>query len=167
MAKNTVKQESMAPKTTKKKFAADELIVCRSITHGELDLLGKKSGLQYVWANVGDTAEVEYQDLQALYATKSRFLTDPLFVIENEELVSQWSGLIKPIYDKMAIQNFDEMLMLPPNQLREQLKTVPKGVRQTVITLAAEKIQSGELDSMNRIKVIDEVLGVELAQTFM
>lgn len=173
MAKNISKAEKsadvaepVAKKPAKKKFESDELILCTSVTHGELNLLGKKSGLQYIWANVGDTAEVEYQDLQALYATKSRFLVDPLFMIEDEELVDQWKSMLKPIYDKIASQDLDAMLQLPPERLRVSLERAPKGIRHTIVTLAAEKIQSGELDSMNRIKVIDEVLGVELAKTF-
>ena len=95
MAKNiendineVVEQETVKKSPAKKqtrKFDPTETFPCRSVCYGELILEGYKSKILYTWANCGDYADVEYQDLQALQSRKSRFLTDPLFVIEDED----------------------------------------------------------------------------------
>lgn len=154
-------------KTSKsvKKFEASETIPCRSVTYGELILSGYKTKLLYTWANAGDIAYVEYQDLQALQSRKSKFLTEPLFIIEDEDLVEQWGNMLKPIYDKIKEDDLENFLQLPPNKLERQLKSAPEGVQKSIKSMAAAKIASGEFDSINRIKAIDNALGTELLST--
>lgn len=173
MSKNIEKHdinEVIEQETTKKapvkkqtrKFDPTETFQCRSVCYGELILEGYKSKILYTWANCGDYADVEYQDLQALQSRKSRFLTDPLFIIEDEELVEHWGTLLKPIYSKVAEEDIEQLLKLTPSQLKKRLSSMPVGIKESIKTMAAAKIMSGELDSLNRIKVIDEVLGTEL-----
>ena len=154
--------ESKATKKAVRKFAPDDLIVCRSITFGELLLTGKKSKLLYSWANYGDTTEVEYQDLQALKSTRSSYLFKPRFVIEDEDLVAQWGNDFGNIYKNIEDIDAEDMLKLPTAQLRAKLKKAPKGVQQAVKNIAGEKILNGSLDSLAKIKAIDEILGTDL-----
>ena len=145
-----------------RKFAPDEQIECRSITHGELVMEGKKTKLSYSWADAGDTAFVEYQDLQALQSTRSRFLLEPLFIIENEDLVDLWSATLKPIYDKLNEIDLDKFFKMSVGEIKRALVKAPIGLKNSVKSRAASIILSGELDSIARIKAIDEVLGTEL-----
>lgn len=166
--KETVSEEmevATEAKVTKKairKYAPDDLIVCRSITFGELLLTGKKSKLLYSWANYGDTTEVEFQDLQALKSTRSSYLFKPRFVIEDEELVAQWGNDFGNIYKNIEDIDAEDLLKLPVAQLRAKLKKAPKGVQQAVKNIAGEKIMNGSLDSLAKIKAIDEILGTDL-----
>ena len=161
-----VAEPKQAPKKVQtRKFAPDDIIPCRSVTYGELVLMGYKTKLLYTWANAGDVTDVEFQDLQALQSRKSKFLTDPLFVIEDEDLVAQWSGMLKPIYDKIEDEDLEEILKLPVAKLKSRLKASPEGVKKSIKSMAAAKIASGEFDSLNKIKAIDEVLGTELMST--
>lgn len=153
--KNTSKKE-------KRKFEPTETITCRSVCYGDLILEGYKSKMLYTWANCGDYAEVEYQDLQALQSRKSAFLTKPLFVIEDEDLVEQWGSMLKPIYAKIEEEDIEQLIKLSPSQIKKKLKVMPEGIKESVKNMAAAKIVSGELDSINRIKAIDEVLKTEL-----
>ena len=158
----TVATESKAAKKTVRKFAPDELIVCRSITFGELLLTGKKSKLLYSWANYGDTTEVEYQDLQALKSTRSSYLFKPRFIIEDEELVEQWGKDFGDIYKNIEDIDAEDLLKLPVAQLRSKLKKASKGVQLAVKNIAGDKVLNGSLDSLAKIKAIDEILGTDL-----
>lgn len=155
-------QPKAASKPKVRKFEPTETISCRSVCYGELILEGYKSKMLYTWANCGDYADVEYQDLQALQSRKSAFLTKPLFIIEDEDLVEQWGSMLKPIYEKIEEADMESLLELTPSQLKKKLNGLPEGFKESVKTMAAAKIVSGELDSLNRIKAIDEVLGSEL-----
>lgn len=166
--KETVSDEievTAESKTTKKavrKFEPDDLIVCRSITFGELLLTGKKSKLLYSWANYGDTTEVEYQDLQALKSTRSSYLFKPRFIIEDEELVEQWGKDFGDIYKNIEDVDAEDLLKLPVAQLKSKLKKASKGVQLAVKNIAGDKILNGSLDSLAKIKAIDEILGTDL-----
>lgn len=154
--------ESKVAKKAARKFAPDDLIVCRSITFGELLLTGKKSKLLYSWANYGDTTEVEYQDLQALKSTRSSYLFKPRFIIEDEELVEQWGKDFGDIYKNIEDVDAEDLLRLPVAQLKSKLKKASKGVQLAVKNIAGDKILNGSLDSLAKIKAIDEILGTDL-----
>ena len=159
----SVKETPVAKKTVAaRKFAPDEMITCRSITYGELLLTGTKSKLLYSWANYGDTTEVEFQDLQALKSTRSSYLFRPRFVIEDEELAEQWSKELGDMYKEIVHVDVEDLFRLPINQFKAKLKKAPKGVQQAVKNIAGEKIMNGSLDSLAKIKAIDEILGTDL-----
>lgn len=156
--KSEPKQAVKAPR----KFAPDDKIICRSVTFGELLLTGVKSRLLYTWANYGDTTEVEFQDLQALKSMKSSYLYRPRFIIEDEELVEQWCKDFGDMYKNIEDTDVENLFNLPLAQFKSKLKKTPKGVQQAVKNIAGEKILNGSLDSIAKIKAIDEILGTDL-----
>lgn len=149
------------PKKEPRKFAQDDMILCKSVTYGELLLPGKKSKLLYIWSNYGDTTEVEFQDLQALRSTRSAYLMNPYFVIEDEELLEQWPEL-KALYDKTMALDIDSLFSLPINQFKKRLREIPVGFKDSIKNIAGEKIRNGSLDSIAKINALDEILGTEL-----
>ena len=172
MAKNTdineveeVKAETKKEKTAQKtvrKYTPTDRIPCRSLTYGELLLTGPKTKLLHTWANYGDVTEMEYQDLQALKSTRSSYLYKPRFIIEDEELVEQWAGDFKKMYDEIVTMDVEALFRLPIGQLKAKLKKAPAGVQLAVKNMAGEKIMNGSLDSIAKIKAIDEVLDTQL-----
>lgn len=156
------KSEPKQTVKTVRKFAPDERIVCRSVTFGELLLTGVKSKLLYTWANYGDTAEVEFQDLQAMKSMRSSYLYRPRFIIEDEELVEQWGKDFGDMYKNIEDTDVENLFNLPVNQFKARLKKAPKGVQQAVKNIAGEMILNGSLDSIAKIKAIDDILGTDL-----
>ena len=149
------------PKKTPRKFAQDEMIPCRSVTYGELLYPAKKSQLLYTWANYGDVTEVEFQDLQALRSTRSQYLNDPKFIIEDEELLEQWPEF-KKLYENVALIDTDKLFALPLNQFKAKLRNIPAGFRDSLKNVASAKILDGTLDSLAKINAMDEILGTDL-----
>lgn len=145
-----------------RKYDPDEQITCRSITYGELLVVGPKSKLLYSWSNYGDTTPVEYQDLQALRSIRSAHLLKPRIVVEDEELIAQWGKDFENLYSKIVDVDVEKILDLPIGKFKTALKNAPKGVQQAVKNIAGEKILDGSLDSLAKIKAIDEILGTDL-----
>ena len=163
IAEESVEQEIKKPATkAPRKYAPDDMVPCRSVTYGELLLSAPKSKLLYSWANYNDVTEVEFQDLQALKSTRSSYLFRPRFVIEDEELVEQWGKDFKDMYGKIVSVDVEEIFNLPLGKFKTALKNAPKGVQQAVKNIAGEKIMDGSLDSLAKIKAIDDVLGTDL-----
>ena len=148
-------------KKTPRKFEQSDPILCRSVTYGELLYPAKKSQLLYTWANYEDTTEVEYQDLQALRSTRSASLNAPYFVIEDEELLEQWPEF-KKLYEKIAVTDIDKIFDMPINKFKAALHNLPAGFRDSIKNIASAKIIDGTLDSISKIKAIDEVFNTDL-----
>lgn len=164
VADEMVTSEDVVKETVKtpRKYAPDDKITCRSLTYGELLLTGAKTKLLYSWSNYNDTTEVDYQDLQALKSTKSSYLYRPRFIIEDEELVAQWGKEFVDMYKNVVDVDVEDMFKLPLAQFKAKLKKAPRGVQQAVKNIAGEKILNGSLDSLAKIKAIDEILGTDL-----
>lgn len=149
-------------KVNKPKHDPNELILCRSVRFGELRLIGPKTHMPYSWANEGDVREVEYQDLISWKALGSRYLFEPMIIIEDEDLVEEWRADFGELYDNLQQVNLKEMFKLPHRNFVSQLKKLPDGMKSTVQNMAYAMIQDGTLYDLRTIKAIDEILGTEL-----
>lgn len=147
-----------------KKFEKDDLIPCRSITPGLLLYNGVKSKIPYSWSAMNDVTYVEYQDLLAAMVMRSDYIFDPLFVIEDEDVLAdpKWKE-VNDLYQEME-ESIDimELINLPTNKFRKALTESPKGIQNAVKTRVASLIGQNSFDSYQKIKIIDEVCGTEL-----
>ena len=149
-------------KANKVKHDPSELVPCRSVRFGELILIGPKTRMPYSWANEGDIRDVEYQDLVSWKALHSRYLFEPMIVIEDEDICEEWKADLGALYDNLQLIDLKEMFKLPHRQFVSQLKKLPDGMKSTVQNMAYAMIQDGTLYDLRTIKTIDEVLGTEL-----
>ena len=154
-------------KKAPRKYAPNDPIECRSVTGGELILVGQKSQLQYTWADYNDVTYVEYQDLQALQSRRSKFLTKPRFIIEDEELVEQWGSMLKPLYEKVINNDIEDFFALPLAKFKAQLNVMPDGLRDAIKTKAVQMIESEELYDIRKVREIDAAWGTDFVAMFM
>jgi len=144
-------------------YKEDDMIMCRSITGGKLINIGAKSESRYVFANRDYTCEVEVRDLNSLKAKKSKYLYEPLFVIEDEEFLEQprWKD-IKNMYETAKSADIDKLLSLSNTEFRNMLEELPKGYAEALVEEVATRIHNDEFDSLQKIKAIDEICGKDL-----
>lgn len=151
-------------------YAPTDGVLCRSVTAGELGMIGRKTGTLYLWANCGDCIEVEYQDLKAENLVRSVYLYSPLFVVEDEALLStkEWSRLNEEVYSKLySADDIDSFFSLDNGNFKRILMEMPSGMKNTIRSLTATKIQDGSLDSLTKIKIIDEVLDTDFINSYL
>ena len=151
--------------TENKKFKPNDLIKCKSITNGELLFVGEKSKILYKWADYGDVEEVEYKDLIYAMRMRSKVLLLPRIVVLDDDFVKQnkdLDALYKTMYGK---GDLIKLLNLDINSFKAALATLPEGVCDALKGLASTMIANGTLDSINKIKALDEAFGTELLLT--
>lgn len=153
---------STSKKVNKPKHDPNELVLCRSVRFGELRLIGPKTQMPYSWANEGDIREVEYQDLVSWKALGSKYLFEPMIIIEDEDIVEEWKADFGKLYDGLQEIDLKVMFKLPERQFIAQLKKLPEGMKPTVQNMAYAMIQDRTIDSLKIIDAIDEILGTEL-----
>lgn len=160
-----VVEETIIPapkKVNKPKHDSNELIPCRSVRFGGLRLIGPKTHMPYEWSNEGDIREVEYQDLISWKALGSRYLFEPMIIIEDEQLVEEWKSDLGELYAGLQEIDLKAMFKLPTRQFVAQLKKLPEGMKPTVQNMAYAMIQDRTLYDLRTIDAIDEILGTEL-----
>lgn len=149
-----------------RQFNQHDPILCRSVNAGWLGVPGK-SGMFYVFSNYGDEAELEYGDLFALKNNHSPYLYDPLFVVENEELLEnpRWKDLAEFYSEKVyGMDDIEEVLNKPRTYFKSALESLPKGLKKALTVEVAKRIEDGSFDSLTKIKVIDDVCGTDFAK---
>jgi hypothetical protein len=156
---------TVAPVKKPVTYAPDHFVTCRSVTAGELIMVGRKSGTIYLWAGMDDTCEVEHQDLVSEKANRSNFLYKPRFIIEDSEYLKQpkW-GDIEELYEehKAEIYDISEIIDLPVADFRYKMNHLPVGLRSAVRDLVADGLANGTFDSIQKVKIVDEVCGSDL-----
>ncbi|MBQ4523332.1 MAG: hypothetical protein IJA10_10335 [Lachnospiraceae bacterium] len=159
-------KETVVEKKKPRTFSQSDVIVCRSVTPGWLGVSGK-SGMYYVFSNYGDEAEIEYGDLFALKNKHSRYIYDPLFVIEDEELLEnpRWKDVAEFYSDKVyGMDDIEAVLNKPNTTFKSTLKSLPKGLLKAVTVEVSKRIEQGTFDSLKKIKILDEVCGTDFGK---
>lgn len=148
-----------------KTYNKEDVIPCKSITSGGLYVTGDKSGILYQWANYGDVEEVEYQDLVYMIRAHKPSVFRPRFVIEDDEFLTQYPELNDLYTSLFSTGDLVDILNLPVSQMRNAIAQLPSGALDAIKGLAASRIMSGQYDSVQKIKALDEIFDTHLLLT--
>ena len=157
-----VKKETVIGKEPRV-YKPNDIILCKSICAGTLEYMSKKSGFSYTWANMGDECEVEFQDLKALKLSHSTYVYYPWFIIEDKELLEQWSDL-EDVYKGVDILESPESFekKITEKTLDDIIENGSKGILNAIKCMAGQLIRTGQLDSIRVCNLIDNKLGTSL-----
>jgi len=166
-AKEEVKAEPKKQATAKtfqkpaSKFSDKDMIPCKSVTSGGLSYMGN-SGTNYRWEDQGVIEYVAYEDLkrEAQSANPNNYLYYPRFIVVDADFVEEFPKL-EEFYSKFYQEggDFEAILNLPDNQMTEEIAKLPKGCKECIKGIIATQIDEGTLDSVKKIKTLDEIFG--------
>ena len=164
VVKETVKETAEeVKKAAPKKYEATDGIPCRSITSGGLYMSGIKSRIMYEWADDGDITDVEYQDIVAAIRSSASYITKPRFIIEDADIIKQFPQLDKIYASMYSIKDLRDVLTkTTPNEMRTVILSLPEGAKDSIKNMASQMISKGTLDSVKKIKILDEIFNTEL-----
>lgn len=163
-AENAKPVREVAPKTNSKKvFNADDGIICRSVTQGGLFMEGPKTHMHYEWVQYGDITEVEYSDLAALVRVKSTYVFGPWFMIDDEDFIEEFPQLKKFYTENYTLSDLETILSYPTDRMMDEVKALPKTAAESLKVMSASAISDGTLDSVAKIKALDDFFGTNLS----
>jgi hypothetical protein len=153
-------EEKIEPK--KKVFEQNDGIMCKSLVQGRLNVEGPKTKMIYNFSHFGDETEIEYRDLVALVRTKDVSVFSPRFVVIDDDFLDEFPN-VKKFYDnEYSVRNITDILELDNTEMIEKIKNLPKGAFEALRSIAAERVMSGEIDSVRKIKSLDIAFGTDL-----
>lgn len=158
------KKSTSDTRTEKKKktYEPSDGIACRSITQGMLFMDGEKTNITYSWSDYGDVTDVEYRDLVAAIHSKSSYIYNPFIIIDDEDFIAEFPQLDKFYSDRYSMRDLKAILFLDVNKMVAEISNLPSGAKNSLKTIASTCIREGEIDSVRKIKAIDEVFGTQL-----
>lgn len=160
--KETVEKEVKKEELPAKKFDQSDGILCRSVTVGWLFFSGAKTGIDYEFTDYGDETEIEYRDLVHAVRSRSDFIYNPYFIIENEDFIKEFPQLDKFYHERYTTKELKDILKLPINEMVDQISALPSGAIDSLKKICATQIANGQLDSIKKIKALDQIFGTDL-----
>lgn len=147
-------------------FNPEDTIPCRSLVSGGLYIEGSRSHILYSWADCGDVVDVEYRDLIYLVRTRADVnIYSPRIIIEDEEFVKQ-NKTLKELYDSLySAGDLNAILTLPVPKMKAEISKLPLGAKEALKGMVATMIDSRVLDSVQKIKALDEIFGTKMLLT--
>ena len=155
--------EVVETKPAKKVFEPNEGVRCRSVTHGKLFVNGVKTGMKYIFFDYDDDVEIEYRDLVGLVRARDKAVYNPRFIIMDEDFIAEYPTLRKFYSEHFSTTNLGEILDMPNAQMKEAIANLPKSAVESLKAIAVNRISSGEIDSVRKIKALDEVFNTDLS----
>lgn len=149
-------------KTEKKKFQPEETIECLSITPGEMFVKGAKSQTLYTFADMDDIVEIEFRDLDYAARSKDAMMYKPRYIVQNADFLALHPELDEVYSTLHTTADLKSIIKMTPAQMKKVIPTLPLGAQDALKTIAATMVDEGTLDSVNRLKVLDELFGTEL-----
>ena len=157
------KVTKVEPKVEKRVFKESEGIPCRSITQGGLYMEGAKTKMRYEWSDYGDITYVEYADLASATRVRSSYVFGPLFMIDDDDFIEEFPQLKKFYTENYSVSDLEVILSYPVDRMVEEIQALPKSAIESIKVLAASSINDGSLDSVSKIKALDELFGTKLS----
>lgn len=156
------------PEKKQRVFGQEDLIPCRSMVSGQLFIEGVRSHLLYTFADYNDVNDIEYRDLIYMVRTHgNKDIYDPRIIIEDEDFIAQ-NPKLSELYSSMYTdKDLIEIIELPVGQMVDYINTLPIGCKNAIKGIAATMIDSGALDSVQKIKALDEIFGTDMLLTLV
>lgn len=138
----------------------NDYIPCRS-TQTNLIYKSNRTGEKIVWSEFGDVQEITFGELKTMKATYGRFFSQGWLIVEDEEAINHL-GLGRTYGNMLEVEDLDEFFGASEDEMERILQNVPQGFKKSLAVFARERIQDGRLDSNRKIKLLEELLQVEL-----
>ena len=158
--KETVKETPI--EKSKKVFKQSEGILCRSVVNGKMFMEGIRSSMPYQWADYGDELEVEYRDLVAATREKNGYIMNPWIIIQDDDFIAEFPFLADIYAKQYSVNDLANILTLSIPQMTEEIEKLPTNVKNTLKGIAATWVNNGRLDSVKKIKALDEIFDTNL-----
>lgn len=157
--KKRAPKKPQVKKSQKKIFAKTDDVLVKSLINGRLGYENDRTGYAEMWNEFGEELYMPYSELLHIKGKHRRFFEDNWIIREWEVLDSL--GVTKYYSNIIDVDSLEDVFKDKDN-FKETFKSLPKGLRQTVIDKASEMKISGELDSMKIIKDIKDISGFDL-----
>lgn len=145
-----------APPKAIKKFAPEDMILCRSVVPWPIVKPGQNT--VYRWPYFGYEDYVAFKDLQSWRQTP--IVKEPMIMIEDPDICDQWKHDLGNLYQKyLGVSYPEEFFEKDDEEFRKTLESATLTFKELIKYTAMDMIRNQNYPSVAKIVIIDEVLG--------
>ncbi len=138
-----------------------QYVTVRNGFQGRLVYKSKRTGETFVWESFGDEQDMELGELKNAKNSNKKYFANNWFMFDEPWVVS-YLGVGQYYKAAVAIQDFDRLFTMKPEELRKVVSGLSAGQKKSVAYRARQMIADGEIDSNKVISTLEKCLGVEL-----
>lgn len=143
-----------------KKFEMhEEVVVISLVKRGKLIFVDHE-GIVYEWNEFKDENWMSIKALTHMRNRHKKFFSEPWVRVDDD--VAEFLKI--KVDDSIDIENIDTFFNLNNEEFEERLLKASNGIRNIVIDAALTRIETGELDSRQKIRIIESICKVELEE---
>ena len=148
-----------------KKIDPNQIITVYNGFHGSMYYRSRKTGELYQWDGFGDEQDMELSELKnAKSSSKKHFINNWFMFDEDDAWVIEYLGVGRYYKNAVSIDGFDDIFTKSPAEIAEIVNGMSAGQKRSAAYRAQQMIEGGEIDSMKKISVLENCLGVELVE---
>ncbi len=153
--------EPVKPKRLNKTYLntiRDEEVEVRNLTNGIVVFSSQKTGTTYKWMGKDEVEIMTIGEVMTMHSQSEKFLKTPWLIVDNED-VMVGLGLSEIKKQVEEFEDLDEVLTLPPHQIKQKLSTLSPTYLAQISDTVGAKIMSGELRDVYVIRELEEFFG--------
>ena len=158
-------QEVSKPKKkiVPKDIDESQYVTVRNGFHGVLVYESNRTKELFTWDSFGDDQEMQLRELKNAKSSAKAFFINNWFMFD-EDWIIDYLGVGKYYKHTISIDKFDDIFKQSPDELKVTLSEMSDGQKNTLAYRARTLIEEGKIDSLKKISVIEEGLGIELVE---
>ena len=167
-AKETVDAEvnaagSVPEKIVPKEIDPHQYVTVKNGYQGGLIYISPRTHEEFRWDSFGDEQEIELQELKNAKANAKKFFTNNWFMFD-EDWIIDYLGVGQYYKHALTVDDFDKIFEKTPAEIKKICAELSEGQKRSISYRARQLISEGAIDSLKRISVLEDVLGVELVE---
>lgn len=114
----------------------------------------------FEWKNFGDDNWISIKGLLHMRNRHRGFFTTPLVRVDED--VAEFLKIDVMYQDLVDLDNIDAIFEMGNTEFKKLIIKIPNGIREIIASFAIEKFADGTLDSMQKIRIIEEICKIEI-----
>jgi len=117
-------------------------------------------GVRARWGGVGDEQWLEFQYLAEMASRHRKFFEENWIVVPDEVLVAL--RMDRYYQNALSFDEYERIFEMDIDEMEKKLRAISEGQKKTLVMRAIQMIEDGEMDSLHRVSVLEEVFGCAL-----
>lgn len=136
-------------------------VVVHSCIDGVVTYKSKTTGMTFRWYEKGAQEILTIAELLSMDSQSKSFLHSPWLMIEDEEVVEALG--LEEVYNSISkVEDVDSFINLPLEEQKDIYNKLSDTFKFELFNQIAQKVESEEIDSISKIRQLEEVLNKEL-----
>lgn len=165
-------REAPVVKPAELKLTDSVLINVKSNVFGELQYINPRTGDMTKWSDCGDVQALSVADIRAMKGTQRAFFENQWVYLDSiedpgyEDVSSEdiYKALLLSQYYRNMVNpdNYTEIFSWDTSRMKQAVMSMPSASKLNLTVAANTCIANGTLDSLKKIKALEECLGCTL-----